>query len=112
MPEITKGVYNLGNPMLSNWIYNFQTRSIPAPPPITPPTIIDFVVVGGGITGTYLARRLSSQFPNKKVLLVEKSDRMGGSSTEQYFFRKNPYVSFFYIWVISRYEPSILFTTS
>jgi hypothetical protein len=50
MPEITKGVYNLGNPMLSNWIYNFQTRSIPAPPPITPPTIIDFVVVGGGIT--------------------------------------------------------------
>jgi len=95
MPEITRSVYNLGNPMLSNWIYNFQNRTIPAPPitpPITPPAIIDFVVVGGGITGTYLARRLSSQFPDKKVLLVEKSDRIGGRLLSSYLGEgENPY---------------------
>ena len=30
--------------------------------------IIDYVIVGAGITGAYLARRLSLQFPHKKPL--------------------------------------------
>lgn len=90
MPEITRATYNLGNPVLSNWINNFQRR-VPNPPP---PNVeeIDMVVVGGGITGTYLARRLATQFPNFKILLIEKSNRIGGKLLSSYLGPDdNPY---------------------
>ena len=40
--------------------------------------IIDYVIVGAGITGAYLARRLSLQFPHKKILVLEREDHIGG----------------------------------
>ena len=40
--------------------------------------IIDYVIVGAGITGAYLARRLSLQFPHKKILVLERDDHIGG----------------------------------
>lgn len=40
--------------------------------------IIDYVIVGAGITGAYLARRLSLQFPHKKILILERDDHIGG----------------------------------
>ena len=90
MPEITRGVYNLGNPLLANWINNFN-RSSPSKPYI-PPSDVDIVVIGGGITGTYMARRLSSQFPSQKILLIEKSNRIGGRYLSSYLGTSgNPY---------------------
>lgn len=85
MPEIDRETYILGNPGLSNWIYNFQRRTTPTPTP-TPINAeeIDMVVIGGGITGTYLARRLTRQFPLSKILLIEKSDRIGGKLLSSY----------------------------
>ena len=79
MTEITREVYNLGNPWLSSWEYNYQKRVKPASP-----KEIDVVVVGGGITGTYLARRLSTQYPLLKILLIEKSNRIGGKLFSSY----------------------------
>jgi hypothetical protein len=40
--------------------------------------VIDYVIVGAGITGAYLARRLSLQFPGKKILVLEREDHIGG----------------------------------
>ena len=48
-------------------------------------TTVDYVIIGAGITGAYLARRLSVQFPDKKILVVEKEAHIGGrlhSNTE------------------------------
>jgi hypothetical protein len=85
MPEITRPVYNLGNPILSNWMYNYQRRnSLPTPTPTPTPPEIDIVIVGGGITGTYMARRLSSQFPLLRILLIEKTERIGGRLLSSY----------------------------
>lgn len=87
MPNYSRGAFNLGNAVMSNWIYNFE-RNHPkkniTPPPPEPPKDIDYLVIGGGITGTYLARRLSEQFPNSKVLLIEKSNRIGGRYNSLY----------------------------
>lgn len=38
----------------------------------------EFVVVGGGPSGTFSSWRLNTYFPEKKVLLVEKENRLGG----------------------------------
>lgn len=50
--------------------------------------IIDYVIVGAGITGAYIARRLSFKFPHKKILVLERDDHIGGrlrSSTNTKF---------------------------
>ena len=41
----------------------------------------DFVIIGGGIVGVSTAWQLQSQYPNKKVLLLEKEDALGRHQT-------------------------------
>ncbi|AGV01449.1 flavin-containing amine oxidoreductase [Cannes 8 virus] len=38
----------------------------------------DFIVAGGGISGVFFAWRMNTFFPNKKILLIEKEERLGG----------------------------------
>jgi hypothetical protein len=38
----------------------------------------DVVIVGAGITGCYLAHRMLRQFPDKKILILDRNDRIGG----------------------------------
>lgn len=38
----------------------------------------DIVIIGAGVTGAYLSNRLSTRFPNKKILVLEKNDHIGG----------------------------------
>lgn len=38
----------------------------------------DFIIAGGGISGVFFAWRMNTFFPNKKILLVEKEERLGG----------------------------------
>jgi len=38
----------------------------------------DFVIIGGGITGTYLAYSLKKKYPDKSILLIEKNTELGG----------------------------------
>lgn len=45
---------------------------------VIPDTTIDYVIVGAGITGAYLAKRLSMLFPDKKILVLEKEPHIGG----------------------------------
>lgn len=40
--------------------------------------IYDFVILGSGIGGVYTAYKLSQQYPNKSILLIEKTNRLGG----------------------------------
>jgi monoamine oxidase len=40
--------------------------------------IYDFVIVGGGIGGLYTAYKLHLQFPKKTILVLEKSNYLGG----------------------------------
>ena len=40
--------------------------------------IFDIIIIGAGITGCYLSNRLSNEFPNKKILIIEKNNRIGG----------------------------------
>lgn len=42
------------------------------------PKTFDFVIVGCGITGAYLAYSLRKKFPNKSILIVEINDHVGG----------------------------------
>jgi len=39
---------------------------------------IDFAIIGGGCSGTYVAWRLANKYPNKSIRLYEASDRIGG----------------------------------
>lgn len=41
-------------------------------------TIQHFVVLGGGITGLSSAFHLSRRFPDARITIVEKEDRLGG----------------------------------
>ena len=94
MPEITNSVYNLGNPTFAKRIFNSQKRYKPQPQQPQQPQHSDFdiVVIGGGITGTYLTRRLTSQYPRLKILLIEKTDRIGGKFLSSYLGPdENPY---------------------
>jgi monoamine oxidase len=38
----------------------------------------DVVIVGAGISGCYSAYRLRQQYPNIRMLILEKSNRVGG----------------------------------
>ncbi|AGF85645.1 amine oxidoreductase [Moumouvirus goulette] len=38
----------------------------------------DILIVGAGASGIYSAWRLSHEYPNKKIIIVEKSDRISG----------------------------------
>ena len=38
----------------------------------------DIIVIGGGISGLYTAYKLSYQYPNLNIKLIEKSNRLGG----------------------------------
>ena len=40
--------------------------------------VYDFVIVGGGIGGLYTAYKLHLQFPKKTILVLEKSNYLGG----------------------------------
>jgi hypothetical protein len=40
--------------------------------------IFDFVIIGCGITGAYLAYSLRKKYPNKSILVVEINDHVGG----------------------------------
>ena len=40
--------------------------------------VIDFAVVGGGVSGAYCAWRLRQERPEARVTLFEYSDRIGG----------------------------------
>ena len=36
--------------------------------------IFDIIIIGAGITGCYLSNRLSNEFPNKKIFIIEKNN--------------------------------------
>ena len=38
----------------------------------------DIIIIGAGVTGAYLSNRLSNQFPEKKILILEKNEYIGG----------------------------------
>jgi protoporphyrinogen oxidase len=38
----------------------------------------DFIIIGGGIAGCHTAMKLKKKYPKKKIILVEKSKRIGG----------------------------------
>lgn len=38
----------------------------------------DFIIIGGGVGGCHTAMKLKDKYPNKKILLIEKSNRIGG----------------------------------
>ena len=38
----------------------------------------DIIIIGAGVTGAYLSNRLSNQFPEKKILILEKNKDIGG----------------------------------
>ncbi|OCH87903.1 NAD dehydrogenase [Obba rivulosa] len=42
-----------------------------------PESVIDYLVVGGGVVGLAVARRLTQRFPSKTVFLVERHDSVG-----------------------------------
>jgi monoamine oxidase len=45
----------------------------------------DLVIVGGGLAGMYSAYLASKKYPEKKILLLEKSGRFGGHIQTKYF---------------------------
>jgi len=40
--------------------------------------IYDYIILGGGIAGLYSIYKLSKEYPNKTILLLEKTNRFGG----------------------------------
>jgi len=40
--------------------------------------VVDYAVIGGGVAGTYCAWRLKKEYPEKEVVLYERSNRIGG----------------------------------
>jgi len=42
------------------------------------PEVLDVLIVGAGFGGAYTAYQIKTQFPNKKVAIFEKSERIGG----------------------------------
>ncbi|HEU0064784.1 MAG TPA: NAD(P)-binding protein, partial [Flavisolibacter sp.] len=64
--------------------------------------MFDYLIVGAGFAGSVLAERLASQ-ANKKVLLIEKRDHVGGNA---YDFYNNDGI------LIHKYGPHIFHTNS
>src|SRR5439155_17416310 len=46
-------------------------------PCIQPDFSIDYLIIGSGVVGLAIANRLSLTRKNKKILLIEKNDRLG-----------------------------------
>lgn len=52
-------------------------------------TEFDYTIIGAGIAGIYCALLLSLKYPNKKVLLLEKNDYIGGRVLVEKFCGKD-----------------------
>jgi protoporphyrinogen oxidase len=39
---------------------------------------MDYIIIGGGISGLYCAYKLSKKYPNAKIVVCEKENRIGG----------------------------------
>lgn len=42
------------------------------------PEVVDVLIVGGGVGGTYSGREILKKYPDKKVVVLEASDHVGG----------------------------------
>ncbi len=40
--------------------------------------IYDYIVIGSGISGCYVANKLTIDFPKSKVLIITKDAKIGG----------------------------------
>jgi monoamine oxidase len=40
--------------------------------------VYDFVIIGAGVSGAYCAHRLQKLYPNKSILVIEKTSHIGG----------------------------------
>ncbi|EMD40672.1 hypothetical protein CERSUDRAFT_111254 [Gelatoporia subvermispora B] len=49
----------------------------------SPESVIDYLVVGGGVVGLAVARRLTQRFPSKTVFLVERHDSVGQETSSR-----------------------------
>ena len=49
--------------------------------------IYDFIIVGSGISGLNTARLLIKKYPNRKICIIEKKNKIGGLINTKY---KNP----------------------
>ncbi|KDQ64930.1 hypothetical protein JAAARDRAFT_167704 [Jaapia argillacea MUCL 33604] len=49
----------------------------------SPESVVDFLVVGGGVVGLAVAQRLSERFPNKSTFLVERHSRAGEETSSR-----------------------------
>lgn len=58
------------------------TSSFQNPPPHSPATPYDFLIVGAGFAGCVLAERLSREL-NKRVLLIDKRPHIGGNAYDE-----------------------------
>ena len=45
----------------------------------------DYTIIGGGISGLYMSTLLKEKYPNKKILLLEKTKRLGGLIDTKHF---------------------------
>ena len=48
---------------------------------LSPHKVVDFLIIGGGVIGLSLARRLSNLFPNVNIALLEKESKGLGLHT-------------------------------
>jgi len=55
-----------------------KTKTIQITRKHIPIQIYDYIILGGGIAGLYSMYKLSNEYPNKKILLLEKTNRFGG----------------------------------
>ncbi len=58
---------------------------------------VDICILGGGPTGTYLARRMAYEYPSKKIILVEKSESVSGSIYSSSFEPLKSFYTEYYI---------------
>lgn len=55
-----------------------KTKSVRKTRKQTPTKIYDYIILGGGIAGLHTIYKLSKLYPNKTMLLLEKTNRFGG----------------------------------
>lgn len=73
--QIRKELYKIVNP---NQKYDFEEYHNYQKKERSEREDIDICILGGGSTGTYLARRIAFKYPSKKILFIEKSDSLSG----------------------------------